>query len=262
MCIWKAHFKDVAHDVDIEIKNSEINYKSDPLSFTIDGITFMGQDFMEFQLADESQYEKAKDIFHIIKWGGTFQVNQYCYDLQRFALNVEIPIKVVRKKDNREITGILNVVYQSVKHDSDQSERYYMCDDERVFYDDIVIDFAMNVDGKVFACEEKTSFFQNALNNISGQLRDDYYLKCCFTCQYSDYSPYGDDYFGTMHCYRMQKEKYLKVTSNYDYLDCLGGSDVRQETYLCDEYEMRNKFKGYRGFVNGISSESKSEFTE
>lgn len=28
--------------------------------------------------------------------------------------------------------------------------------------------------------------------------KSDYYIKCCFTCQYSDYSPYGSDDYGLM----------------------------------------------------------------
>ncbi len=84
-------------------------------------------------------------------------------------------------------------------------------------------------------------------------MKDEYRIISCFTCQYADYSPYGNDDFGTMLCFRRHKSDCLKVNGKGDYFEFLEGKDcdARQETYLCREYEFRNKSGGYRGFVKG-----------
>lgn len=58
---WKAHYKDALHDADIIMINTEEDYAADPLSFTLDGVTFRGASISSFQLADETQYEEAKE---------------------------------------------------------------------------------------------------------------------------------------------------------------------------------------------------------
>lgn len=87
-------------------------------------------------------------------------------------------------------------------------------------------------------------------------MKKEYYIKCCFTCQYSDYSPYGNDDYGAMSCYRRHKEDCLMVNSKEDYFKYLEGkdADVRQETYLCEQYSPRSRAGGYRGFVDGVKS--------
>lgn len=93
-----------------------------------------------------------------------------------------------------------------------------------------------------------------ALGNICMLLKDDYYLKCCFTCQYSEYSLYGIDDYGSMLCYCRHKDTCLKVQNEADYFRYLEEKDCdkRQETYLCGEYEKPNKSCRYRGFVDGV----------
>ncbi|MDE6761681.1 MAG: hypothetical protein K2J90_13560 [Lachnospiraceae bacterium] len=56
-----------------------------------------------------------------------------------------------------------------------------------------------------------------------------------------------------MLCYRRYKEEYLKVNDKDDFFEYIEMKDfdTRQEDYLCEEYEVRNKCEGYRGFVDG-----------
>lgn len=262
MQFWKAHYKDAWHDVDIEIQNTENDYKTNPLSFSLEDITFEGTSLGGFQLADETQYEKAKEKFCILKAGGLNKkfnfTSPYWHNLQRFALDVEIPINVVRKKGNQELTGKLFIAFEYVEHDMKKNQCIFLCDNEQTYHDDeIVTDFSLYVDGGIFKSKKKTLNFENALIDICKQMEYDYYLKCCFTCQYSEYSPYGNDDYGTMLCYRRHKEDCLKVSSKDDFFEYLESKDfvMRQETYLCDEYDIRNKISGYRGFVEGVFSE-------
>lgn len=259
MQYWKAHYKDKLHNQDIKILNTQEDYKTDPLSFEIDGIVFKGTSLECFELADPQQYEIAKEKFSILKWGGynsrlktDFPVY---YDLQRYELEADIPVNAVRKSDGKIIGGTIHAAFRMIERDKNKYNIIVMCDGNRVYPGDyIVSEFSLSVDGKIFRCGKLTLCFENALNELSRLIKDEYYLKCCFTCQFSEYSIYGNDNFGTMLCYRRNKAECLKVNSKDDWFEFLEDKkfDLRQENYLCNDYEPRNKASGYRGFVDGF----------
>lgn len=257
---WRAHFKDARHDVDIEITNTEVpSCEEKPIRFEVDGIRFCTSDISCIYLAEEAQYQEAAEKFHILKLGGNTvdgRKRPYWYELQRYELAVEIPIQMVRKKDKEDVKGTLYLSYKYVEPGENKKQVRYMCDDKEVLHDvEKVKDFSIYVDGNTYRSDEKTLFFQNALKNLSVKLKEEYYIKSCFTCQYAEYSPYGEDYYGTVLCYKACKQECLKVQNKGDYFEYLDGKacDVRQETYVCEEYEIRNKASGYRGFVEGVN---------
>lgn len=184
----------------------------------------------------------------------------YQYNLQGYELEVEIPIKVFRKRDKRLITGVLFLSFKYTEPDMSKPHSIWMCDDIRVYPDDVIVqEFSLLIDGMRYKSAEKTLCFEDALNDFCKKIKDDYYIKSCFTCQYSDYSPYGNDDYGTMLCFCRHKEECLKVNSKDDFFSFLGGNDdfdARQETYLCEHYCLRDKASGYRGFVDGIINET------
>lgn len=258
MQYWKAHYKDAMHDTDIEIMNTEEDYSTEPLSFTLDNITFRGTSLDDLHLADEAQYEEAGRKFSLLKWGGYYSkyhmTSPYLYDLQRYELKVEISVKVFRKRDGSLTTGALFFAFKCVEPDITKPHCIMTCDDIRVHKDDVTVqEFSLSVDGKCYKSTRKTLYFENALNDICRQAKNDYYIKCCFTCQFSDYSPYGNDDYGLMLCFCRHKNDCLKVNSKVDFFSFLEGKDfdARQETYLCDQYCFRDKASGYRGFVDG-----------
>ena len=257
MQIWKAHYKDDCHDTIIDLINTEEEYKNDPLRFLLDGIKFQGTGLGDFRLADATQYGESKKKFCILKVGGYKSGGKevpYWYQLQKYFLDVEIPVKAIRKLDNMELQAVIHISFGYYEHDNENNQARMYCDDTLVFYDDEkVYDFTLYVDGKKYSSTKRTLYFEKALLDICKQMADDFYLRCCFTCQYSDYSPYGCDDYGTMLCYRRHKEDYLKVNNKDEYFEYLEGKDfeMRQETYLCEEYELRNRCQGYRGYVAG-----------
>lgn len=90
--------------------------------------------------------------------------------------------------------------------------------------------------------------FESGLEFIKMELPHDYKLKCCFGCAFSDYSVYGNGFFGSMLCFRNIKEQYLMVKDKDEYLNIMDNSDsLVQETYLCDEFLSRPMKIGYRG---------------
>lgn len=96
---------------------------------------------------------------------------------------------------------------------------------EEAYYDEAVLDFSLLVDELCYESSRKSLYFEDALRNICTQMKDNYLLKCCFTCQYSDYSPYGNDDYGAMLCYRRYKEDCLKVNNKEEYFRYLEGKD-------------------------------------
>ena len=257
MQIWKAHYRDEFHDTDIDIVNTEKEYNTDPLSFTLDGITFVGTAPDDLHPADDTDIEKAGGRFNILKQGG-FGIDKteipYWYTLQRYELETDIPVNAVRRSDGCEVQGRIHIFYKFTEHDPARTQAISVCDGARVYPDDLnVLEFSLYTDGKKYSSTRKSSDFETALTDISGQMSGEYYLKCCFTCQYSDYSPYGNDTFGTLQCFKEQKENYLKVSSKTDYFNNLDDNwKYRQETFICGEYEPRTRCEGYRGFVNGV----------
>lgn len=256
---WKAHYKDALHDTAIEIINTEQDYSTEPLSFALDGITFCASSFADFHLKDEAQYTEAGQKFSLLKWGGRHSgihiVTPYVYDLQGYELEVGIPITVIQKSNGQPAAGVLFLSFGHTPPDLSKPHSIRMCDDVRVYPEDVAVrEFSLLVGGVRCQSAEKTLWFEAALHDISKQIKNDYYLKCCFTCQYSDYSPYGSDDYGTMLCFCRHKKACLKVNSKADFFSFLEGKnfDGRQETYLCKEYCPRSQASGYRGFVEGI----------
>ena len=222
---WKAHYKDKYHDTFIDIINTEKDSRENPLLFSLDGIEFLGRSFEDFELADNTKYDEAKEKFCILKSGG-YNVGgieiPYCYELQRYALDIEIPVKVIRKHDNCEIQGMIHISFEYTEPDMEKSRIRMYCDDMQVYHDVInVYDFTLQVDGVRYSSKKETLDFETALHDICMQMEKDYYMKCCFTCQYSDYSPYGNDNYGCMLCYCSCKEDYLKVNNKDDFFNYL-----------------------------------------
>lgn len=255
MKYWKAHYKDEFHDEDILIANEEAD-KFDNLTFTIDGITFLGGDISSFDLKDSEQVGMAQQRFSLLKWGGTMsEINHtspYGYTLQRYALNMQIPIQVLRTADGSGAEGVLHVGYRYVPHDMEKVQSRFYCDDRRVLPDDLeVTDFRLCVDGEEFSVACEDLWFESNLQELIRLMAPEYRLKCCFTCQWSDYSPYGSDDFGTMLCYRANQEEYLRVNTKNDYFEYLEElpAEQRQETYVCPDFAVRDQCEGYRGFV-------------
>ena len=106
----------------------------------------------------------------------------------------------------------------------------------------------LELEKKTVLSMTKDLWFEENMLSIQKQLDVDEYMKCCFNCQYADYSYGGSDMFGTMFCFRNIKEKYLKVISKDDYVKIFEEYEMQmQETHFCSEFERRFEGVGYRG---------------
>ena len=258
MITYKAHYKDEKHDIDIDITNTE--EKGDSLFFEIDGVRFCGMALDEFELMSPEKYYIGALPFRLMKYGGDLRKdadgNEYrtsCYYiLQRFELEIKIPVTVVRLSDSRDMDAYISLKYRYREHtETDRNNCITECDNERIFpdvYDHE--DFSLHIGDETIKGKQ-TADFETALLSIYKQIKDRYEMRCCFTCQYSEYSPYGNCEFGSMMCYRKHKEEYLKVNSKASFFQYVDGLDYeqKQETHICKEFAPRNQCEGYRGYV-------------
>lgn len=87
--------------------------------------------------------------------------------------------------------------------------------------------------------------FETALEGLKRCLPSHTRIRCCWSCNLSDYSPDGTGLMG-MRCHRDARDQYLAVRSKLDYRSVPITEDV-PEIYLCDAYEPRVPGTGYRG---------------
>ncbi len=251
---WKAHYNDAEHDLDIEIINNENPTLPYTLSFTIDGVEFVGTSPADFELSQPEKYDFESGIFNFLKHGGHRYCGTFHYTLQRYSMSIKIPFPVTDRKFGETIDSYIDFEYSyRERNENDRNNVRYLCGEEYVYHDvQEVKHFSLVINEKeVYGSECKSLWFEDNLLKIYRQIKDKYDVKCCFTCQYSDYSPYGSDDFGTMLCYRKHKSEYLKVNDKDTYFKYAGGLEYEQmqETQLCSDYEPRCKCEGYRGFI-------------
>ena len=106
----------------------------------------------------------------------------------------------------------------------------------------------LSYDEKTFQSKGTSEWFEDELLDIQKRLPENHKIKCCFGCEFSDYSVYGHGFFGGMLCYRNIKEDYKKVSDKREFMEIMDKSvESVQETYLCPEFEIRKPERGYRG---------------
>lgn len=91
--------------------------------------------------------------------------------------------------------------------------------------------------------------FEDELLSLQNRLPPGVFFKSCFGCDFSDYSPAGNGLFGSLACFRDRKSAYRSVTTKHQLFDLLseGPSHTVQETFRCEEFELRQAGRGYRG---------------
>ena len=113
MITYKAHYKDELHDLDIDITHD----KGKALTFTIDGVRFKSANFNDFELEEPEKYSMGDLPFRLFKEGGKVYHEKlgieldsgYFYTLQRYSLEVTIPVTVIRISDSRNMDAFIRL---------------------------------------------------------------------------------------------------------------------------------------------------------
>lgn len=95
---------------------------------------------------------------------------------------------------------------------------------------------------------EFSTDFETQLLALNRQLPASLLPKCCFNCQYSDYSVFGQSFFGSMMCFRNIKNDYSRIRTKDEFMRIMDKFERRvQEIYLCSDFQKRIPGAGYRG---------------
>ena len=227
---YKGFYKDSSGTCAIEVEN---DYHT--LTTEIDGVVFTGSEFDDLIVDDRSKYTAGQLARFTFLRTPIYQTDRFIETLCNCTIEVVMPQVVIDKLNNREFPSDLTV---TTLLGSPRSESGRGIDHESVT-------LLLTIAGTTYS--GTSSDFEGAFDGIYKQIKDNYHFKNCYGCLYSDYSVYGQSTFGSMLCFRNQKEAYSKVTTKDEYLKLDRPSGYVQETYCCDEFEIRKGNVGYRG---------------
>ena len=195
------------------------------LHLTVRGVRFSGDSFDYLQLIEDEA-----NLSHVALATFSFKHNT----LYSYALECEIPVFVTSE------CGTEAAVLQIRLGDPALE-----CDVATGVKD---LELELMYDGRSYKSAPQEGWFENALDDIQKLLPAETYIRCCFTCPLSDYSPYGNGMFGSLACFRDNKEGYLAVRGKGGLFDVWGTmTEFVQETYLCPQFQKRVPGTGYRG---------------
>lgn len=214
-------------------KFNELDYDNHyALELELDGVIFQGDAFDGLELKNETEYNQDqlnRYSFNDIKVFGT---EEKLKELTNCTFQFEFQIKLADKHSLtlKEVIGIFTVALGN-----------YNSKNNSIF----TFNFSINNTN----LEVTGDSFEEIFDNLKETIKDLFYIKNCYGCKYSDYSPYGRDSFGDMMCFKNAKTKYLNVTGKADLFKLMSEEKIIhvQETHLCDEFEVRKENTGYRG---------------
>jgi len=233
--IYPVIYKDHQGEIKTEIENSFDEIIALPLSLNLNGVHFQSSSFDDFELINPGKYDKNqldRFTFNQVK---VWESDEYVLVLCNYELKFEIPILLIDKLNNNLVSTNLFVNLKLGKPRPNN---------RGIDYENA--SFKIELNGETYSSEGDV--FEDPLVEIEQQISNKYHFKNCFGCLYSDYSPYGNGFFGTMLCLRNCKAEYLKASSKPEWLDLMEKHSILvQETHCCSEFKERIKNTGYRG---------------
>ena len=218
--LYPTVYRDVHGEENIVIEND-----GQTLRMVVRGVEFTSKPFGSFDRFMPAT-ENTADV-------STFRFGFYG-ELIAAALSFDVPISVVT--ETVAVAGILRVTIdleEAAGRPKDNADWADPC-------------MTLIYPGKSYTSSGGWGSFENELLAIQKQMPVDTYMKCCFNCAFSGYSPYGNGLWG-MYCHRNNKEAYVQATDKLEWirLDEVAIEHV-QETYLCTEFQRWNGETGYR----------------
>lgn len=233
MQVFKTTYKDAKGIVDTQILNEFEEDNPFSLKMSINDVDFMGSSFDDFELLDKDKYNSEHLERFTLNKIKIYNSEEFVLELCNCMLNIEIPLKLIKVSDNNILETLLKINLELGKPVENRGIEYELGE------------FVIKIEGDKYVA--KADMFEDAFDDLKKQFNDKYAFKNCYGCMYGDYSPYGNGFFGTMQCFKKHKEEYLAVESKRDILELAdNGFLTVQETYCCDEFEIRESGVGYR----------------
>ncbi|SNR14164.1 DUF6304 family protein [Tenacibaculum jejuense] len=217
----------------LENRYTERNYTKDySLELKLENIFFKGDTFDGLEIQNEKNYDKEqlnRFSFNELRTHGAKEVVK---ELTNCIIKLDLQLEFTHKKSllPKKVNGILVIALGSYSSKEDPIFKYTFS--------------VLNTEYKVAGYS-----FEELFDNLKETIKDNYLIKNCYGCNYSDYSPYGRGSFGDMLCLKNAKEKYLKINGKDGLLELMSNEKIIQvqETYLCSKFEFRKENIGYRG---------------
>lgn len=205
------------------------------LMLELEKAEFGGDAFDGLELMNEAELSKTElERFTLVRQR-ILEGKEEMIELTDYSLEFDLPIRMINIEKNKEeiVETQLTV------------KRKFLEGEKGREYSSMTLEFLLNgekvkLDGDVF---------EVLLLGLKEKMKDEYYMKNCFGCLYSDYSPYGNDTFGDMLCFRNNKENYAKVNDKTSMFKTMEETAILnvQEIHLCDQFKPRISPIGYRG---------------
>jgi uncharacterized protein DUF6304 len=189
------------------------------LRVVVRGVTFVGHSF-----------EELKPLLTVVSASPDGDALSDC------ALECDIPLPVVSGKDVEEGQLRVRIELQPPRDAYTAAEPGF------------TLRLCLTCAGQTCCSETAPATFETALTEIQQALPDGVYFRSCFSCAFSDYSPYGHLVLGRLACFRDNESSYLQVHDKdglFEIWDTM--TEPVQDIYLCGEYERRKPGTGYRG---------------
>lgn len=197
--------------------NSEMTNDGKELKINLDGVEFVSNFLDNFETKDD------------------LNNNRFQFDtkgiLTNYTLLIKLPIKYQTDDIEKETTIDCNL--KSTLSKSGHSETTATCD--------------IKLNGETINIPN-VDLFESLFVRLNKELNQNLTVKCCFNCLYSDYSVYGQGFWGTMLCFKNIKAEYIKIKNKDEYMEIMDDhSQMVQETFYCTEFKKRIEGTGYRG---------------
>jgi hypothetical protein len=156
----------------------------------------------------------------------SFTLNQ-SGELRAFTLIFQMPVPVVINGTEQQGRLVFDLVYADVTTLVGS------------------LQLTLTLDSETLTVKGEDDWTESGLAKIQSILAKDAFLKCCFTCAFSDYNPAG----GPLACFRNNKTAYFSMERSKPAIFAIWNTRTEQvhETYLCPEFERRQPGTGWRG---------------
>jgi len=239
MATYPALYRDQFGEEQTAIEND-----GQTLRMVVRGVEFISRPFGSFD-----DFEPVTQEEGVLS---SFTLDSY-HDLVAATLIFEVPLPLVTDADTVTATLTVHVDLEGAGSREEGDQHWA---DPRT---------NLSVGDSHYASSGGWGCFELEMLQIQRQLPSDAYMKCCFNCAFSGYSPYGNGLWG-MYCHRNHKEAYVQANDKATWirLDDAAAEHV-QEIHLRPEFQRWNGETGYRDglFVNRLSvAEDRADSSE
>lgn len=181
------------------------------------GIEFVGHFWNLTPIAEQA--ENAAHLFDLNEEGELNGFMDYSMGSKPpdYSLKVKMPIKIVTREDNE--------IDAEIEFGTHPQKNQFL------------------IDGNTYSFE-KPNFEYGLSQQFTSSLKIKY-VKCCINCRYAEFSPYGNDDYGDLMCFKKCKEAWEKIGYNglkeKENWEKVNDRVTTQEAFWCEEFKRKDR---------------------